>query len=195
MLTNKITTSNRNCYFGAKIVYTDDYRNYISYIYKYKKPKDNYKSTKINTELSEIIEYALTKHPSDAEIRPSIIYRKGELFNARGILASKYGILRDVEPARSDSGTAPIENIFRKILDKRNKKTLNFLLGEQFSKETDIWWEKWIKPIWPQINKTYREETISGSLHMDEKFNTAFNKQIKLCDNNKFIEYLKKLFK
>ena len=176
-LNNSISSKNQPT-FNAKIVMTDDYKNYLKYIYKNSIQKTGCYNTKINTDLSEKIEYAFSKHPSDAEITPSIQYRYGELFNARGILKSKYGMLTDVEPARSDSGTAPIENILRKVLDPGNKKALNVILGKKYSNETDLWWKRFIAPIWKQISETFREETFPGSLSMDKQFNKAFNKQI-----------------
>jgi len=131
------------------------------------------------------IEDAFEKHPSDARIWALVTERDAGLFYARGVIYSQYRRLVDVEPARSDSGTTPITNVFRKILDPENKKMLNSLLGVRDDDVTTNWWKQYIAPIWNEINTTYRETTYPGTKNTVENnkiLNDFFRKQIDAQD-------------
>ena len=176
MKVQSINNQSNNQNFCARIVVqTEDMKNFMDYIKRYTHSnKGSYNSTK-DLALTRKIFDAFEKHPSQEEIIPDIAYIKGTLFNARGTLQSSRAAFIDTEPARSDS-IAPIQNIFRRILDPENKESFNKLVGEEHSSVYDSWWKEHIAPIWKDINKSFREETLFHE-NYDKEFNADFNRE------------------
>lgn len=163
--------------FGAKIaVVTEDMKVFMDYLGRYiKAEKPLYNSAK-DLELTNKIFDAFEKHPSKEIIIPDVVYFRNILFNARGTIESSRAAFIDTEPARSDSGTAPIFNIFRRILDPANKKQFNRLVGEEYEPVYKSWWKENISPIWEDINNNFRESTFF-TRNYDKEFNADFNRE------------------
>lgn len=163
--------------FGAKVaIVTEDMKIFMDYLGRYTKAeKPLYNSAK-DLELTNRIFDAFEKHPSKEVIIPDVTYFRNTLFNARGTIESSKVAFIDTEPARSDSGTAPIFNIFRRILDPENKKQFNRLVGEEHAPIYENWWKENIAPIWEDINHNFRETTFFKK-NYDKEFNADFNRE------------------
>ena len=162
--------------FKAKItVKTAGMKNFMQYLRNNTDAPEGWYNSKTDLMLMNKIKKAFKNHPSKEEISPDIYYIKGVFFNARGTLSSSRTVLRDTEPARSDS-IAPILNIFRRILDPQNKEAFIKLTGEEHSSVYDKWWEQNISPIWENINKSFREKTFFAG-NYDKEFNEDFINQ------------------
>lgn len=149
-----------NTSFNAKIIPTEEWNNYLKYINKYAFKEEGCFDSIKNKSIIERFVNAINNNPSDAEVGLDVFYRKNELFNARGVISSQYGKFTDVEPARSDSGTAPIENIIRRILDPENRAQMCKLFGTKNIAEQSKWWDKYIYPMWYDIKEIFFEQTI-----------------------------------
>lgn len=162
--------------FGAKItVKSNEMKNYVKYLQQNKNAENGCYDSKKDLDLTNRIFDAFEKHPSKEEITTDVAYFKGLLFNARGVIKSSKAVFIDTEPARSDS-IAPIQNIFRRILDPQNKKTFNRLVGEEHAPVYEAWWENNIAPIWKDIKQNFREKTFFDGNH-DKEFNADFNRE------------------
>ena len=182
---------NYNQNFGIRLVRTPEVNEYMKYIERSPK-SSNYMNYEFHSYLYKKIEEALAKHPANIDIVPSVIYRKNELFNARGVLQTNKFKIVDVEPARSDSGVAPIENVLRKILSPQNQEAFDVLVGKEYSEQYQVWWNKHIAPLWFNIDTLYREKTIDIS---DSALNKAFLKQLPTSKKISFIDKIKSIFK
>ena len=177
MQVQAISTCNNQTNFGAKIsVVTDDMKLYMDYLGRYTKAEKPWYNSARDLELTNKIFDAFEKHPSKEVIIPDVAYFRDTLFNARGTIESSRAAFIDTEPARSDSGTAPIFNIFRRILDPENKKQFNKLVGEEHAPVYESWWQENIAPIWEDINNNFREQTFFKK-NYDKKFNNDFNRE------------------
>ncbi len=173
--TNNFNTCQLN--FKAKInLNSTGVREYTEYLSQcIDAPKGYFRSNK-NIELFNKICEAFEKHPSSEIIETSVFYRYGELFNARGVVKTSKAKITDVEPSRSDDGTGPMENLFRKLLNPANKMVFNKLLGKEHSGVYRSWWNENIQPIWDDINITYIFEPLEGNLTQKD-YNLFFNMQ------------------
>jgi hypothetical protein len=177
MQVQAISTCNNQTNFGAKIsIVTDDMKLYMDYLGRYTKAEKPCYNSARDLELTNKIFDAFEKHPSKEVIIPDVAYFRDTLFNARGTIESSRAAFIDTEPARSDSGTAPIFNIFRRILDPENKKQFNKLVGEEYAPVYESWWQENISPIWEDINNNFREQTFFKK-NYDKKFNNDFNRE------------------
>lgn len=169
---------NYNQNFGARInLNSRGIREYTEYLDRCKDAPKGYFCSNKNIKLFKSICKAISRHPSPEVIDADVYYRKGELFNARGVLETSKKRIVDVEPSRSDDGTAPMENLFRKLLNPENKDVFNSLLGKEYEGAYDKWWNKNIKPLWQNIRETYKmEEILHGVTEQD--YNKAFRKQV-----------------
>ena len=166
--------------FSAKInLKSSGIAEYCDYLKRCKDAPKGCFSSNRNIDLFSKICKAFENHPSKEIIETKVVYRSGELFNARGMLETNRGKITDIEPSRSDDGTGPIEYLFRKLLHPDNKKVFNGLFGEEYSNIYPKWWNKNIKPIWNEINELYKiDDTIVNN--PDEKeFNHLFRKQFR----------------
>ena len=164
--------------FKAKInLKSSGIAEYCDYLERCKDAPRGCFSSNRNISLFSKICKAFENHPSEEVIETKVVYRKGELFNARGVLETNRGKITDIEPSRSDDGTGPMEYLFRKLLHPDNKKIFNGLLGEEYSNIYLKWWNKNIKPIWKEINELYKiDNTIADNLS-EKEFNQLFRKQ------------------
>lgn len=164
--------------FKAKLnLNSSGMREYKEYLERCIDAPAGYFSSNKNIELLKKICKAFEKHPSQETIDTDVYYRYGELFNARGVLKTSCGRITDIEPARSDDGTAPMQNLFRKFLNPDNRNIFNELLGAEYSKDYTKWWNTNIKPIWKEIKETFKmEEILEGVTEKD--YNKEFRKQI-----------------
>ena len=161
--------------FTATLAIEGDMKEYMKFLNAHTEAADGwYNSTEDLRVTSKIIK-AFKKHPSPNVVFPSNTYIKSVWFNARGTLKSKDCTLYDTEPSRSDS-FAGIQNVLRRILDPENKSMFNKLLGVQYSWAYSTWWNEHIKPIWPYIQKNFRETTFFKG-NYDKEFNEDFRKQ------------------
>ncbi len=195
MLVSKINTSQTKVTpaFGVKLGPTEDLKKYVSCIYreKYLQPA-NWHSAK-HIALFEQIKNALSKHPADVQLDVAVTHVPYEHFNARGVISSYNGILIDSEPAANNSLTAPIENIFRRILNPKNKEAFNYLVGKNYADVYDNWWNKYISRIWEKLNKEFYEST-GFDRSWDNAFDHEFMKQIsETKPQNPLINFLKKM--
>lgn len=172
MQVNKI--SNNTTSFNAKIVNTKDMKACLEYMEKHKNPPVGWHNTTNELILFGFIKEAFEKHPSPVEIYPFITYVGGG-FGERGVLTSKEVGFTDTEPGRDDSW-APLENVFRRILDPENKDCFNILVGKGYESSYQPWWDKYISPIWDDIQITFREVTYFTD-NRDKKFNKEFRSQ------------------
>ena len=177
MQVQAVNTYNNQPKFGAKVtVVTEDMKIFMDYLTCYTNAKKPcYNSAKDLKLINKIFD-AFEKHPSKEVIIPDVAYLRNTLFNARGTIESSKAAFIDTEPARSDSGTAPIFNIFRRILDPENKKQFNRLVGEEHAPVYESWWKENIEPIWEDINHNFRESTFFRK-NYDKEFNADFNRE------------------
>ena len=177
--------------FKAKIsLKSSGIAEYCNYLERCKDAPKGWFSSNRNIDLFSKICKAFDNHPSEEVLETKVIYRKGELFNARGVLETNRGKITDIEPSRSDDGMGPMEYLFRKLLNPENKKVLNGLLGEEYSAIYPKWWNENIKPIWNEINELYKiDNTIAGNLS-EREFNHFFRQQFrkKYCSPKRAIE-------
>ena len=148
----------------------------MEYMERYSNPPKGFYDNSKDLRLTKRIIRAFKSHPSKEDIVVDTFYRKNEMFNARGVVSSSKVTLTDTEPARSDS-IAPTKNILRRILDPANKNSFNKLVGEEHSGIYESWWNKNIKPIWNNVNDSFRESTCFEG-NRDREFNKLFNNQI-----------------
>lgn len=167
--------ANNNTQFKANVLKTPALTASMEYMQKHSHPKKGFYDSAPDLALTKKIIKAFTKHPSKENIEIEETFRYNEMFNARGVISSSKATLVDTEPARSDS-IAPVLNVLRRIVDPANKKSFNKLVGEEYSKDYQPWWNKNIKPIWGQINERFREETCFEG-NRDAQFNAMFNAQ------------------
>ena len=178
MISDNYSQTNFKAHLNLK---SSGFANYVKYMDSCKNaPKGCFNSRK-NIKLFKKICDAFEKHPSDEIISADIKYRSGELFNARGVLKSSKVSIKDVEPSRSDDGTAPMQNILRKILDPDNEKMFNKLVGEKHKDSYKKWWNSNIKPIWPDIKKTFTAGDILPKI-TQEQYNKNFQKQVDITN-------------
>lgn len=145
--------------FNAKIVPTEEWRNYLKYVDNYAFKREGWFDTVKNQAIIDKFIKAVEKNPSDAEIRLDVFYRKNEFFNARGVISSQYGKFTDTEPARSDSNVK-IENIIRRILNPENRAQMCKLFGTKNYAEQAKWWDEYIHPMWKDIQEVFYERTL-----------------------------------
>ena len=150
---------------------------YCDYLERCKDAPKGWFSSNRNINLFSKICKAFENHPSEEVIETKVVYRSGELFNARGVIETNKGKITDIEPSRSDDGTGPMEYLFRKLLHQDNKKVFNGLLGEEYSNIYPAWWDKNIKPIWNEINELYKIDTTIVNNPSEKEFNNLFRKQ------------------
>ena len=183
MITNNYTNNYANINFKAKLnLASTGFSEYIQYMISCRNAPEGYFNSSKNIKLFKKICDAFEKHPSNEVISADVIYRKHELYNARGVLKSSKIAIKDVEPCRSDDGTGPMENILRKILDPKNKKIFNKLVGEEYKSSYKSWWNKNIKKIWADIKDIYFfDEDILPQI-TENQYNKNFRKQIDIAD-------------
>ena len=173
MRVNPINNVNYNTNFKAQITPTPEWNNYLKYI----ENAPNQQWVTKHKALIEKVTNAVEKNPSDAIVNIDVFYRKGEHFNARGKISSQYGTFIDTEPARDDSGTAPVENIIRRMLNPENRLQMCKLFGACKNVydviEQNNWWDEYIHPIWEDIQETFYEETLYKK-SADSHFNKVF---------------------
>ncbi len=161
--------------YTAKVVNTAVLTGAIDYMKQNSKAKGDWYNTAEDLKLTKKIIKAFKNHPSPESVMIGETFRYGEMFNARGVISSGRATLIDTEPARSDS-IAHVMNIMRRIIDPENKVSFNKLMGEEYSKNYQPWWDKNIKPIWEDVNERFRESTFFEG-NYDSQFNSDFNKQ------------------
>jgi len=178
--------------FGAKInLKSSGIAEYCEYLERCKDAPKGYFSSNRNIDLFSKICKAFENHPSEEVIETKVIYRSGELFNARGVIETCRGRITDIEPSRSDDGTGSMEYLFRKLLTPSNKKVFNSLLGEEYSNIYSKWWNENIKPIWNEINDLYKIDTTIVDNLSEEKYNKLFRAQFrKKYDSSKKVHSL-----
>ena len=161
--------------YTANVAKTKVLTDAMGYMEKYSDAKGDWYNTAQDLKLTKKIIKAFKKHPSPETVMIGETFRYGELFNARGVISLSKATLIDTEPARSDS-IAHVMNIMRRIIDPENKKSFNKLMGEEYSKDYQPWWDKNIKPIWADVSERFRENTFFEGNH-DKQFNRDFNAQ------------------
>lgn len=168
--------------FNAKLnLQSKGFADYMEYLHMCKNvPKGQFNTSK-NLGLFRKICKAFEKHPSNEVINADVKYRRSELFNARGFLETSKAHIIDIEPSRSDDGTAPMENILRKILNPDNKKLFNNLLGEKHKSSYNAWWDENIKPIWTDIQETFENNDILEEIS-ESQLNRNFRRQKDIAD-------------
>lgn len=163
--------------FDAKInLKSSGFAEYCEYLECCKDAPKGYFSSNRNIELFSKICKAFENHPSEEIIDAKVIYLNG-YFNARGMVETRRGKIRDIEPSRSDDGNGPIEYLLRKLLDPNNKKIFNKLLGEEHSNIYSKWWNENIKPLWSEISDLYKIDTTIVDNLSEEKYNKLFRNQ------------------
>ena len=196
MRIEKTNTQTYNPTFKANVVRTKVLSETFEYMEKHSNPPKGWHDCSTELRLTKKIIKALKKHPAKENIEIEQTHRYGELFNARGVISSGKATLIDTEPARSDS-IAPVLNIMRRIIDPQNKKSFNKLMGEEFSKDYQPWWDKNIRPIWSKVNSEFREETCfegNRDSHFNKKFNSQSGEKRNVTTtmmNEEFIDYYK----
>lgn len=164
--------------FKAKInLKSSGIAEYCNYLEQCKDAPKGYFSSNRNIDLFSRICKAFKNHPSEEVIETKVIYRKGELFNARGVLETSRGKITDIEPSRSDDGTGPMEYLFRKLLNPENKEVFNGLLGKEYSNIYHKWWNTNIKPIWKEINELYKIDNTIVDNPSEKVLNRLFREQ------------------
>ena len=161
--------------YKANVSKTKVLKNTMEHMEKYSTATGDWYNTAEDLKLTKKIIKAFKKHPSHELVMIGETFRYGEMFNARGVISSSKATLIDTEPARSDS-IAHVLNIMRRIIDPENKQSFNKLMGEEYSKDYQPWWDKNIKPIWGAVNERFRESTFFEGNH-DAQFNRDFNAQ------------------
>ena len=166
--------------FKAKVnLKSSGIAEYCSYLQRCKDAPRGCFSSNHNIDLFSKICKAFENHPSEEVIETKVIYRNGELFNARGMLETSRGKITDIEPSRSDDGTGPMEYLFRKVLNPDNRKIFNSLLGEEYSNIYPKWWNENIKPLWNEINELYKIDTTIVDNPSEKEFNRIFRTQFR----------------
>lgn len=170
--------------FGAKInLKSPGIAEYCDYLERSKNAPKGHFSSNHNIDLFSRICKAFEDHPSKEVIETNVIYRSGELFNARGVLETTRGKITDIEPSRSDDGLGPMQYLFRKLLHPDNQKVFNGLLGEEYSNIYSKWWNENIRPLWSEIGYLYKFEVTVEEDNLSEKdFNRFFRKQFRKKD-------------
>ena len=151
--------SNTQPQFKAKVSSTKEFSELMSYLHKHVNDKAPWYNSAEDLELVNRVTNAFIAFPSNADLKFSVMYRKNECFNARGVVESQYAKFTDTEPARSDSAV-PIPNIMKRILNPDNKDQFNKLMGNKDEKIRDIWWKFYIGPLWDKIKENFYEDTV-----------------------------------
>lgn len=161
---------------------TSSMKTACAYMEKHKNQEFPYKDTKTELELFNSIEKALAKHPSKEVLNITRIIDNRFFWNERALIKSTKASFVDVEPVRDDSIAGEL-GVIRRILDPENKKMFNELMGLEFSRNYDKWWNKHISPIWNSINNLYRENPAIEPNISDSEYNECFRKQIDIYDS------------
>lgn len=163
MKVNNISSNSPN--FGAKInLKSRGIVEYCEYLERCKNAPEGWFSSNRNIALFSKICDAFEKHPSNEVLNTDLIYVRGG-FNVHGVAQTSRCRMVDMKPSRSDDGTGPMQCLFRKLLDKDNKKMFNKLMGEEHSSAYDSWWNENISPIKKDIDELYKNEYKHGLLY------------------------------
>ena len=183
MKINSIKQNNQN--FKAKInKNTPAIKMACSYLECCKNLQPPYANTKVESHLFYLIEKALEKHPSNENLDINRVYKKQYFWGERETISSSKASFIDVEPVRDDSVAGEL-GIIRRILDPENKDMFNSLMGLEHANIYDAWWEKYISPIWNQVNNLYRENPKIFPNISDKTYNDCFKKQIDIYEASK----------
>lgn len=151
--------SNTQPQFKAKIASTKEYESLVGYLNKYASHPEGVHNTTNELNLLKKVENAFEAFPSDAELKFSVIFRPGELYNARGVVESQYAKYADTEPARNTS-EVPIPNIMKRMLNPENKDWFKRLMGNDSEETWNVWWNFYVAPIWAKVKHYFYETTI-----------------------------------
>jgi hypothetical protein len=117
--------------------------------------KFNSCATKENSQLMTKIIDALGHHPSQVILYPFVENTSKDFYEVQGGIEN--GVIRLIDTkAEKSSSPAPIQNIFRRILDPANKNKFNELTGEKYAQEYDSWWNEYVMPLWQDIEHNFR---------------------------------------
>ena len=99
---------------------------------------------------------AMQKHPSHLDVFTLLEKNMGDYGYATATIKTFAGEM--AYRTRASQGIVkPVLGIWRDFLDPVNKDRFNIIMGNRTKKEYNIWWNKYIKPCWEDINQAFGE--------------------------------------
>ena len=104
--------------------------------------------------LFQKIEQAIEKHPSDMYIFSGQTLRYGQKeFILGHIYNSNYN--NYVGKTANSNGSKALASAWKEFLNPENSERFNLVLGKEHAHEYNGWWDKYIKPIWGEIQALF----------------------------------------